>query len=209
MTLLYIVRHGATDWNASDGRYCGNKEISDIDINPLGLKQAEALSERLKDVPFSAVYSSPLKRAVHTAEVLARPHGLSVNIINELRERNYGEWEGLSVREINERFPGSFERYEDDPASYSPPNGESGFEVGERVLPAVASIAERHPDCSMALVAHEATNRILICQFLELNIADYRRKLVQYNGGLTIVECSQGRWKLLLYNDSSHLAHLK
>jgi probable phosphoglycerate mutase len=150
-----------------------------------------------------------MKRTLHTAELLARPHGLKVYTINELRERSYGAWEGLTVKEINEKFPGSYQKYEVDPGSYSPPGGETGFEVGERVVRALASITERHKDCSLTLVAHEATFRILLCRMLGISVSDYRRRLVQSNAGLTIVEYCEGRSKLLLYNDTSHLTGLK
>ncbi len=206
---LYIVRHGATEWNLNEGRYCGCRDISDIDLSPLGKKQAEALGERLREAPLKAVYSSPLKRAVETARRPARLHKLDVAIINELRERNYGQWEGLTLKEIDERFPGGYEGYEKDPGSFRPPDGETGFEVGERVVQAVALIAERHEDQAVALAAHEAVNRILLCRLLGLSVSDYRRKLVQSNASLTIVECHEGQGKLLLYNDTSHLAHLQ
>ncbi len=209
MTILHLIRHGATDWNTGEGRYCGSSDISDIDINQLGIMQAKALAERLKDELLEAFYSSPMRRTMHTAELLARPHGLKVSVINELRERSYGAWEGLTVKEINEKFPGSYQKYEVDPGSYSPPDGETGFEVGERVARALASITERHKDCSLALVAHEATIRILLCRTLGISVSDYRRRLVQSNAGLTIVGYCEGQSKLLLYNDTSHLAGLR
>lgn len=208
-TLLYLMRHGTTEWNVSKGRYCGSGEISDIGLNPMGVKQAKALSERLKDAPLKAVYSSPMKRAVQTAEWLARPHRLGVIIMDGLRERSYGRWEGLTVDEINKRFPGSYQRYQEDPGSFRPPDGETGLEVGKRVVQTVGPIAGNHQGCAVALVSHEATNRILLCQLLGLSISHYRRRLVQSNAALTIVEYSQGQGRLLLYNDTSHLCRLK
>jgi broad specificity phosphatase PhoE len=208
MTLIYLIRHGATEWNISKGRYCGSGDISDIDLSPLGVAQAEALAERLKGERLDAVYSSSMKRAVKTAEKLARPHGLKVSIMDALKERSYGRWEGLTVEEIEARYPGDYSNYEDDPGSFSPPDGESGLEVGKRVAPVLDLIAERHGDGVAAVVAHEAVNRILLCMMLGINVSHYRRKLVQSNAALTVVEYHHGKWKLLLYNDTGHLKTL-
>ena len=208
MTTLYMTRHGITEWNMKEGRYCGCKVVSDIDLHPLGIMQAEALAERLKDEPLKAVYSSPMKRAVQTAEKLAKPHGLEIATVYGFRERSYGDWEGLTVRDIDEQFPGSYRQYEEDPGAYSPPGGESGFQVGDRVIESVEIIAENHPEDSVVLVTHEATNRILFCRLLGLNVSDYRRSLVKFNASLTIIEYSDGQARLILYNDSSHLKGL-
>lgn len=208
MTTLYLVRHGITEWNMDRGRYCGSSEISDIDLAPLGVKQAEALSERIKDKPFAAFYSSPMKRTLQTASILTRPLDLEVITEEGLRERSYGRWEGLTVSEINERFPGDYQLYEADPGSFSPLMGETGLEVETRVAEVAAKIASRHPGEHVVLVAHEAANRILLCRLLGLSVSDYRRKLVQSNASLTIVEYSEGRGRLLLYNDVCHLSNL-
>src|SRR3989338_4494032 len=95
-TTIYLIRHGTTDWNEA-GRYQGS---SDIPLNQKGLEESKKTGESLSKIPFNAIYSSPLIRARKTAEEIARHHSLPIVFVEELKERSYGELEGLTFSEM-------------------------------------------------------------------------------------------------------------
>ena len=102
MTKLIIVRHGQTLWNL-ERKYQGH---SDIALTDTGLKQAQAVAERLAEEAVAAVYASDLSRAYKTAGYIAAKHNLTVHTVPELREIKFGDWEGLTYEEISVRWPG-------------------------------------------------------------------------------------------------------
>ena len=139
MTTLLIVRHGETDWNA-EGRLQGH---TDRPLNPYGREQAKALAERVADDGIRAVYASDLSRARETAEIVGERLGLTVVIDPDLREKNWGSWEGLTGAER-------------DGVEYV---GETAQEHSERILRAVRRIAERHPGERVLVVTHGGSMR--------------------------------------------------
>jgi len=140
VTTLLLVRHGETDWNA-EGRLQGH---TDRPLNDFGRRQAAALAERLAAEPaIDAVYASDLSRARETAEILAHRLGLPVVTVPDLRERNWGNWEGLTGSER-------------DRVEYV---GEERDAHGERVIRAVRRIAEEHPGQRIVVVTHGGSLR--------------------------------------------------
>src|SRR5215211_8136133 len=103
VTAILLARHGETDWNR-EGRFQG---WADPPLNDAGRAQAQALAERLREMPFDAVYASDLRRAFETAEIVAASHGVPVTPDPGLREVDIGSWSGLTRAEIEERFPGA------------------------------------------------------------------------------------------------------
>ncbi|HEX6762147.1 MAG TPA: histidine phosphatase family protein [Gaiellaceae bacterium] len=146
MTTILLVRHGETEWNRV-GRYQG---WADPPLNDTGRAQARELAEQLRAAPFDAVYSSDLRRARETAEIVAAPHAVEVVVEPGLREVNVGAWSGLTRAEVEARFPGG-ER----------PGGETREEHIERVLAAAERIARAHPSDRVLLVSHGGTMRAL------------------------------------------------
>jgi broad specificity phosphatase PhoE len=145
VTTILLARHGETDWNR-DGRYQG---WADPPLNETGRAQARVLAEQLRTTPFDAVYSSDLRRAHETAEIVAATHGLDLVADTGLREIDVGSWSGLTREEIEERFRG--ER----------PDGESREEHTARVLGAVERIARANPGRRILVVTHGGTMRAL------------------------------------------------
>ena len=139
MTTLLLVRHGETDWNA-EGRLQGH---TDRPLNERGRRQAAKLAEELAEQEIAALYSSDLARARQTAEIVAGRLGLPVVVYADLREKNWGTWEGLTAAE-RERV--AFE-------------GETTEEHRERTLRAVRRIADRHPGRRVAVVTHGGSLR--------------------------------------------------
>jgi len=146
VTTILLARHGETDWNR-DGIWQG---WADPPLNETGRAQARALAEQLRSVPFDAVYSSDLRRAHETAEIVAAPHAVPVIADSGLREIDIGSWSGLTRAEIDERFP-TGER----------PDGETRDQHAARVLDAVERIARANPGRRILLVTHGGTMRAL------------------------------------------------
>ena len=124
-----LVRHGQTDWNLA-GRYQGQ---SDVPLNENGRAEAHALAKQLQEQPFIAIYTSDLKRAKETAEIIGVFLRLPVILEPRLREINQGEWEGQLVEVIQARYAALWERRTVDPAGVRPPGGETVGEVARRV----------------------------------------------------------------------------
>jgi broad specificity phosphatase PhoE len=139
VTTLLLVRHGETDWNAA-GRLQGH---TDRPLNDHGRKQAKELADRLAGEGADAIYASDLARAKETAEIIVMRLGLPVVIDADLREKNFGNWEGLTG---DERIHVEFE-------------GESVQEHRERVLRAIERISERHPGQRVIVVTHGGSLR--------------------------------------------------
>jgi broad specificity phosphatase PhoE len=172
VTTILLARHGETDWNR-DGIWQG---WADPPLNDAGRAQARKLAGQLKEMPFDAVYSSDLRRARETAELVAQPHGLPVTTDRGLREIDIGSWSGLTHAEIDERFPGGVR-----------PDGETREQHAARVLDTVERIARAHLGRRILLVTHGGTMRALHghvseepfhpaenCAVLELHFRDDR-----------------------------------
>ncbi len=149
-TTILLVRHGETDWDV-ERRVQGH---SDRPLNATGVAQAAALVEELAGENIEAVYSSDLARALDTATGVAVARGLQVTVLTELRERDFGSWEGLTDTEIQERFP----------EAQSEPWGdaETAEEVSERVLAALHRIAADHPGGQVLVVTHGGPLRAVL-----------------------------------------------
>jgi broad specificity phosphatase PhoE len=139
MATLLLARHGETDWNAS-GRLQGH---TDRPLNDYGRRQARELADRLADDDIAAIYASDLSRAKETAEIVGAELGLPVVIDSDLRERNWGSWEGLTP---TERDAVAFE-------------GETPRDHRDRLMRAVRRIAERHPGQRVLVVTHGGSMR--------------------------------------------------
>ena len=172
MTTLLLARHGETDWNV-EGRWQG---WADPPLNETGRAQAGALAEQLRETPFDAVYSSDLRRAHETAEIVAEPHGVPVVADPGLREIDVGSWSGLTRSEIQERFPDG-----------DRPDGETRDQHAARVLAAIERIARANLGRRILVVTHGGTMRALHghvserpfhpvenCGILELHFRDDR-----------------------------------
>lgn len=160
ITRLYLVRHGETLANR-EYRYIG---IRDDPLSAHGSQQAIQLANALSGLPVAAVYSSPLQRTYHTALPIAARHNLEVQKVDDLRECDFGRWEGLSRVEVLERSPEDSQlllEWEHN-ASIAPPGGESFEALQQRVNSAVESLAQAHPDQSIVLVSHVGPIKVIL-----------------------------------------------
>jgi broad specificity phosphatase PhoE len=159
-TRLFLVRHGETMANR-EFRYIGTR---DDPLSTLGQTQAIQLAEALSVLPVAEIYSSPLQRAYDTALPIAARHTLAVQRVDDLRECDFGTWEGSSRAEVIARSPENARRlreWEQD-TSVAPPGGESFEELQERVCAAVERLARAHPDQTIVLVSHVGPIKVLL-----------------------------------------------
>ena len=192
---LILVRHGETVHNvARIAQGWGDSDLSEI-----GQQQVARLAERLKAFAPDAIYSSPLGRALTTAEAIARATGLTVNIVDELREMNYGRWEGQQFVEVRKADEEIYRRWVDDP-DFPCPEGESHSAVLERVQRALAAInGSKRP----VLVTHGTAIRIATTELLELPLSA-SRNFAQDNAAVNVFVRRGERWVLKLWNDTTH-----
>lgn len=150
MTALLLARHGVTDWNL-EHRVQGH---TDQPLNAEGVTQAHALAEALRQEPLVAIYSSDLSRARDTAAVVAAAHGLEVELDVDLREKNFGSWEGLTDAEIRVRHP--------DAVRGAWGDGESADDLSRRAVSALDRILSARPHGAVLVVSHGGTLRAIL-----------------------------------------------
>ena len=140
MTEIILARHGETKWNVEEifrGRI-------DVELNETGIKQAELLAEYLSAVKIEAIYSSPLKRALKTAEIVASRHTLDVQITPGLIDLDFGKWQGLTTKEVKERYNELYIEWIDSPHQVKIPDGESLNNVRKRAISVVDEVIARY-----------------------------------------------------------------
>lgn len=200
-TRLYLVRHGATQMTA-ENRFSGEvgAELSDE-----GRRQAARLGDRLQDDGIAAVYASPLSRSMDTARIIAGACGVQPVVNDGLREISHGSWEGLTRREVEDRYPKDYAAWEEDPFTFAPAGAESGVAVLARALPAIRQIITAHEGQSVLVVSHKATIRLVLCGLLGIDARGYRDRLDQSPACLNVLDFKDPvRARLTLFNDTSH-----
>ncbi len=158
-TRIILLRHGEVE-NAGSVFY----SQQDVSLSDFGRKQSLALADRLKDVPFSMVFSSDLGRCLFLAEAIAEKRGLVVESRSELREVDFGRWSGLSWEAVEARYPGALSERMEKPESYRPPQGENLVEVALRVWRVIDEVLKKCKEEAVAIVSHGGVNRVLIAK---------------------------------------------
>ncbi|HSJ89226.1 MAG TPA: histidine phosphatase family protein [Anaerolineales bacterium] len=202
-TRLYLIRHGATPLSTED-RFSG---AANVFLSEEGHAQVERLARRLADDNIAAVYTSPLDRTIDTAKIIAQPHGLTPIPQDGLREISHGHWEGMTRKEVEEKFSEEYSSWEADPFTFAPEGGESGISVLARALPVVREIVVTHKDRNIAVVSHKATIRLILSSLLGFDERGYRDRLDQAPACLNILDFKNSvQARLMLFNDISHYA---
>lgn len=164
-TRIILLRHGEVE-NAGSVFY----SQQDVSLSDFGRKQSLALADRLKDVPFSMVFSSDLGRCLFLAEAIAEKRGLVVEARSELREVDFGRWSGLSWEAVEARYPGALSERMEKPESYRPPQGENLVEVALRVWRVIDEVLKKCKEEAVAIVSHGGVNRVLIARAIGLSL---------------------------------------
>lgn len=206
LTVL-LTRHGHTDKSEPE-QYLGQR--LQAMLTERGRRDAEALGRRLEGARIDRIISSPLGRAVETAQILATRVDTEPETDGRLTELDYGSWEGLTIDEIDRRFPGEFALYDDNPAIHPVGGGESGLAVAARLGAFIEDLLmwseSEVADRTCLVVGHSSVNRILLAMVMGVPLTDYRRRFKQDWASLTVL-----RWEsratgplLMLSNDESH-----
>ena len=201
---IFFVRHGETQWN-STFRYQG---LSDVELNEAGLEQARRAGVRLSGISPARAYSSPLRRALRTAEIIMENNagGAAVEVCADLREISFGDWEGLTASEIMERDGERLAEWRKAPFSVSPPGGEPFSEVAARAARAARLIQDAGtPGDASFVVAHGAVLRALIASFLGLADVNALWKMRLDNCSISVIDMWGARPSVLLTNDTHHI----
>jgi broad specificity phosphatase PhoE len=184
-TTLYLLRHGATEANlARPARLQGRHH--NPPLAQLGVRQAEVTRDLLAVRPLEHCYCSPLLRAVQTATIVAAPHGLSPQVVEELTECDVGRWEGLDWQTIRARDAEGYQRFMANPAVFGYPGGESFADVFGRAHTALERLLELHPGQAILVVAHHIVNRTYLAGLLGLS-PDHARQVSLDNCGISVV----------------------
>ena len=204
---LILVRHGETYWN-KEGLVQGGD--SDIELNDTGLEQARKLAAFLESEPITAILSSPLQRAIATAEAIANHHQLPVEIDQGLKELKVGELEGISISNLSTTFSQFLMQWWQDKGSTKLPNGESIVELQQRAWKVIEDLLERHKtnpehnkDTTVVIVSHYFVTLAIILKALNLPL-DFFTKFKLDLAGVSILEFRDYGARLLLFNDTSY-----
>ncbi|MDI6693976.1 MAG: histidine phosphatase family protein [Anaerolineales bacterium] len=200
-TRILLIRHGQTEWNRVE-RFRGQ---ADVPLNETGLAQAEATGRRVAQTwrPV-AIYSSPLSRAVKTAEAVARHFDLSVQIHPALADIDYGDWQGLTPDEARQRWPEEIDNWYSHPERARIPNGETLTELRQRAMRTVGELIANHADDTIVLVGHTVINRVILLGMLGLGNERFWR-LRQDTCAINVIEAETGDFTLVSLNDTCHL----
>lgn len=179
---LILVRHGQTDWNPL-GKVMGRQAIP---LNAAGRGQALAAAEWLKTIEFHAVYSSPMQRAVETAEIIGAANDLAEVMAEEgVAEIDYGDWVNMTFAEVAEKYKKEHEEYRHAPSRMRVPGGENIAEVQKRAVAAIERIRQKHEGERAVVVSHADVIKAILVHCLGLPL-DVMQMIGCDNGSVSI-----------------------
>ncbi len=201
MVKLFLTRHGQTLWNV-EKRMQGQL---DSDLTELGREQAKALGKRLSDEKIDVIYSSPLGRAMDTAKLIRGDREIEIKTDDGLMELYLGPWQGRLLSDVSLEFPEQTENFWKRPENYQRDDGETYYQLRERASKVVGRIAEEENGKNVLVVTHGIVLKTLRSYFQYQGIDE----ITNYNQSpqstaLSIVEKRDGRWSILLWNDTDH-----
>lgn len=202
---MFLLRHGATANNvAQPPRIQGRG--SDAGLSDDGRRQADETARLLAGVPLGAVFASPLRRAVETAELLAQRQSLTVQTRPELVECDVGRWGGRTWPEVERDDAEYHALFRADPAAHGYAGGENLGQVLGRVKPALDDLLENNLGRNIAVVGHNIVNRCYLAELLGVPLARARDLLVQHNCGVNLIRRRAGKSQVVMFNAVWHLS---
>jgi len=199
---LILVRHGQTDRN-QQRRLQGH---SPIELNAVGIKEAEALALALREEKIEAIYSSPLRRSLETAQAINRFHQLAIESEDGLKELDIGDLDGLTIEEVRSRYNSFWRKWTSgEPGSAKCPHGESLSEAQQRAWATIQKIKRRHGQQAAIAVSHYFVIISVICKALGIDLSNMRRFRTLNTGAISILDFRDQGTTLTLFNDTCHL----
>jgi broad specificity phosphatase PhoE len=199
--IIYFLRHGETTASQTGG-YCGTL---DPELTPEGYQMAEDFADAYRSLPWVAVFSSPLRRAVATAKPLCEAAGIRMQLKEGLREIAYGQWEGITPEEVNREFHDTYVRWLADPGWNAPTGGERGIDIARRSSLVIEEIEQTCSAGNVLVVSHKATIRIMLCSLLGIDVGRFRDRFSMPVASISIVEIATQGPLLHLMGDRSYL----
>jgi probable phosphoglycerate mutase len=170
MAIILLIRHGENDWV---GKKLAGR-LPDVHLNQKGLKQAEQLAEKLMDLPFKAIYSSPLERAMETAQPLANAKKMDITICDNLSEINFGDWQGKTIKQM--RRLKLWKIVQNQPSQMQFPNGESFVNAQKRLVDCISQISVKYESGDLiACFSHSDAIRLLVAHYLNVPLDSFQR----------------------------------
>lgn len=200
MQKLYLVRHGESEWNNLE-RIQGQK---DTFLTFKGEKQAEKIANRLVSEEIDIIYSSDLKRANETANIIGEKLNLQVTPSEAFREIKFGSWEGLSTEELTEKNSEEHFIWLNQPHNFKMDGAETLYEVQKRAMNKIDSILKSNPNKNILVVSHGATIKTIILGYVGIDLKYYNRMTLN-NTSLSIIEFRDRNNVIKLLNDTCHL----
>lgn len=200
-TIVYLVRHGETKWNAL-GKFQGSQ---DIELSTEGINQAKYVANALKH-KFDVIYSSPLKRALKTSKIICGNSDIEITIENELREINFGEWEGLTVKEIRAGFPEAFQKWTTDLSEGPICGGELSIKnASMRAKNAILRAVQKYEGKRIVIVAHGGIIKAGLIGIFNWNMTMYHKMALGNTSICKLCFDDNINPKIVTLNDTSHL----
>ncbi len=198
-TRVFMIRHGLNDYILTR-RLAGR--TPGVHLNERGRAQAQATAERLAGAKLAAVYSSPLERALETAEPIAVRLGLPVVTVEGVIETGCGEWTGQAIEEVSKSD--LWRQIQTQPSGVRFPGGESMAEIQARMVAAVDALVAQHQGQTFAVVSHSDPIKLLVSHYIGMHM-DMMQRLVISPASITELEFASFRPRLLRCNDCAHL----
>ena len=204
--IIYFLRHGETTASQTGG-YCGTL---DPDLTSEGYQMAEDFANAYKSLPWVAVFSSPLRRAVATAKPLCEAAGIRIQLKEGLREIAYGQWEGKTPEEVNREFHDTYVRWLAEPGWNAPNGGERGIDIARRSSLVIEEIEQTCSAGNVLVVSHKATTRIMLCFLIGIDVGRFRDRINMPVASISIVEMAVHGPMLHMIGDRAYLReHLR
>jgi broad specificity phosphatase PhoE len=200
MTRIYLVRHGTTNWNKEE-IFRGRAECR---LNETGQEEARALVSYFQDIPIASIISSPLSRAMDTAHPTAESKTLSAIPDPAFTDIDFGEWQGLRIMEVQEKYPVLYRLWRENPGAVSFPRGETLAQVRRRAWEGLKKLTEGNPTRTVLIVTHRVVSKVLICAALGLDDSHFWQ-VKQDSTAINCLEFSRGVFNIALMNDTCHL----
>jgi probable phosphoglycerate mutase len=199
---LILVRHGETDWNKL-GRFQGQE---DTPLNPRGQAQARETAIAAVGWRPTALYSSPLRRTMETAQAVSRLVGLPVAPQEGLKELHLGQLEGVTGQEMRQGWPQVYQAWRDDPAAVVMPGGESLVQLQDRAWQVVSRLEQAHGEEEvLVLVSHNFALRTIVAKVLGMPLGHFHRMSLAL-GSIGVIESDGRGRRLVTYNSTGHLS---
>jgi broad specificity phosphatase PhoE len=198
---LYLLRHGETVFSQSGG-FCG---ALDAELTESGQAMAQAFADAYKNLPWQAIYCSPMKRTQSTAAPIVKAVGLAPQLRDGLKEIDYGKWEGKARAEVEQAYGEDYAHWSVDPAWSPPTGGESSVQIASRAMAVIAEIEEKYGDGNVLVVSHKATLRIILSSLLGIDLGRYRDRIDYPAASISVVKFGQYGPMLEILGDRTYM----